>query len=368
MSNVAFCELNTGVHQAATRQERAQARAERETLLSLLQGLDEADADAALGRSGWLDLVPGEDDEWTCAPKAVRAVATVAWAEHPVPLLSRLAAGLLAGPLGLGPDRDLTVATDAVRYTDAVRATQWTPRADGVLLGPLEGRLYLAPAAVIDRPQPRGHPGDDALARPGTTAVTVPADALVPVCDDPDVLARYEARLALLLAADALGAAERGLELADAHLREHGAAGSGRSDRPGLRHRLVEMSLALTVTGESVAHAIRQSASAESELAAWSAKSIAGRRCVWLIEQALEMHDGFDVGADRGLRQSLHRAQRTRHLLGGGQRAAAEVLARYRARRRPAAIGGLSSAAADRSAPSPGRPEARRPAGPRRTG
>jgi hypothetical protein len=333
MSKTANSELNTDVYQ-----DRAEAQAERQALVALLESHPGATALPALERDGWLDLVP-DADGWKLASNAVRAVVTVAWAEHPAPLMSRLAAGGLVSQLRLQTGPDLAVATDAVRHADTVRATAWARPRDGVLLGPLDGKLYLAPAGAIGWPQPRGQTDPEIAAHLGTTTLILPFGALELIGDDPAEVAEHEARLALLLAADALGAAERTLDLADAYLRQRSTFGAVLATHQTIQQRLVELSLSMTTTSELVTHAAQHFDEPDAPLAAWSAKSVAGRRCVWLIEQAIQLHGGLGFSWERGLDRSLHRAQRTRHLLGGVQRAADEVLTGYRARRRRQSAG-----------------------------
>jgi hypothetical protein len=312
---------------------------ERAALAALFAQHEGAAAEAALARDGWFDLVP-DDSGWDLAGSAVRAVTTVAFLERASGLLAHLAANSLLAAVGRDAS-DLgsaTVITDCRRRGDVVVGLRWPGDEgggeEGAVIGPIEGRIGWAPADAVNGPVQAA--GDHAgSTRFGLDEVTVPVAAIELLSDDTATGGEHEARLALLVAADSLGAAERCVGLTNAYVRQREAFGAPLGAFQVIQHRLVDMQLAVTLLSASVTSAARRTDTEEGALAAWAAKSVAARRAVWVVEQAVQLHGGIGFTWERGLQHSLLRAQRARHVLGGPERAAREVVRAYRERDRP---------------------------------
>jgi alkylation response protein AidB-like acyl-CoA dehydrogenase len=316
---------------------------ERQSLAQLLErNQDDSGAAAALGRDGWYDLSP-DPSGWQLAGSALLAVSVVAAAERAVPIAARLAAGAAFAAAGQAVPSagqgGWSVATDASLYGDEVRAALWGS-GEQVILGPLDGRLFTVHAAAL-RAQPAGD--EDVRDRYGSGPVAADRTDLRPLTDEPQATSRFERHLALLSAADAIGAAERAVALTDAYTRQRTAFGYPLASQQVVQHRIVDMHIALSTMQAAAAAAARAEQTsepgaehAEVALAAWAAKSVAGRQAPWIIEQAIQLHGGIGFTWERGLHWSLHRAQRSRQVLGGRRRAGTETLSAYRMRRRPA--------------------------------
>jgi hypothetical protein len=307
---------------------------ERDALRGLFESNPEpAMAWTSLVRDGWLDLLPGPLGNWDLVRSAITAVQVVAEQEHPVAYLGHLAANATLADIGLPLAHASSVATDASESGEHVAAILWGPvgNVTECVLGPLNGGLYLVELVNCD-----SH-GAVAFDRGGTLArrLTTTKDSLQLLTADSELIERHQRRLALLLAADALGAAERSFQMARGYVSDRRQFGATLASNQAIQHRLADMFSAVSILRDILNASVEEFDEQGGDHLVWSAKCVAGERAVWTAEQAIQLHGGNGFTWEFGLHWSLARAQRTRLLLGGSSASNERVVRTYRERHRP---------------------------------
>jgi alkylation response protein AidB-like acyl-CoA dehydrogenase len=124
-------------------------------------------------------------------------------------------------------------------------------------------------------------------------------------------------RLAIALAADSLGGAERVLEITVAYLKEREQFGRPIGSFQALKHRCADMLLALEASRSAVEHAAEAVERVSERAAAASiAKSYAADAYVHAAGEAVQMHGGIGYTWEHDLHLHLKRAKLNQALAG----------------------------------------------------
>jgi alkylation response protein AidB-like acyl-CoA dehydrogenase len=159
-----------------------------------------------------------------------------------------------------------------------------------------------------------GQPSVDRTRRLGQVALTgvdVRADRClaVPGAAEP-LLAKLRARAALAAAADAVGGAERALELTVEYLGQRRQFERPIGSFQALKHRCADMFLALEASRTAVAHAARAlERSAPATAAVSIAKSYAGDAFVRIAGEGVQLHGGIGFTWEHDMHVYLKRAR-----------------------------------------------------------
>jgi alkylation response protein AidB-like acyl-CoA dehydrogenase len=314
--------------------ETSEETLERTALKGLFETHNETDHSwSALVENGWLDLLPEPRGRWEFVGAAVSVAKIVAEEERRIGFVGHLGANAVLADIGLEHTHESLVATEAVVTDHGVRATAWGPldNVSEFVLGPLNGALYRADSDDAQFGDSISFDREHALAR----QITLPLSSLRMISGDSLLIERHTRRLAILLAADALGSAERSFKRTRQYISERQQFGTKLASNQALQHRLFDMFAAVSVLRDLLDAAAEGFDGTSGEHLAWSAKSVAGDRATWVVEQAIQLHGGNGFTWEFGLHWSLGRAQRARLLLGGPTESYANAARTYRCRPRP---------------------------------
>ena len=297
-----------------------------EAIAALLTRTSGAAAWRALERDGWLDMGP-ESDGWPMVDFVAGALEEVARLGSEVPLAPHYAALALLGGSGsaTATGAQLGLLTDTRVEGDKIHARAWGDLdAATSLTGPVDGRtVEIEPGAVVRH--------EDSLLSPvGVTWVEFDAGAAAWCEVGEGVIGRHEALTAYLLAVEVAAAMREAGRRTVEYMCDRAQFGAALSSYQALQHRAVDMYAASTLTTALVTRATtawRGGASAEAD--SWAAKVLAGRRGVWALENAIQIHGGIGFTWELGLHLGLRRAQRARQLLGGPAASGARALEGY---------------------------------------
>ena len=339
MSGADTSGADTTGFMAATADERAAVAA------LLTRHGDDAAAMAALGSDGWLDILP-EGQRWSLAAVACALCHTVGASGRMLPVVPVLAARAAQAAADTSPDAGGTVSAAGGIVTDVsddgghLSGMRW-PGADGPLvIGPLPaadaGALaVVASEALVDTGGRLPLDRDGAWRR-----VRLPTTAIEPLTRDKAATARHLARLDLMLAATATGAARTAFERTRDHLANRRQFGVALSSLQVLQHRLVNMHIAITLLTSALDAAVRQlaaPASTEPRPACASARLLADRLAVEVVEDAIQLHGAIGFSAESGLDKLLLITLRGRTVQGGARAARGRALVEHLSRPRPVA-------------------------------
>jgi alkylation response protein AidB-like acyl-CoA dehydrogenase len=297
------------------------------TLRSLARSrLDDGQVWQRLVEDGWLDLLvnPAADpDHLGLAVAVVREIAGNLRGLAPAACLAAMSCATEAG-WSSAPAHQLGLAVDPIPEAGGWALTCLAPvDATHLIAGPLEKCLWVIDLSETSlRHQSR-------LEVDGTiTSRSVDASCLSRLSDDPDLLKRHEAQLALMLAADSLGVVEAALERTCAYVADRTVFGQHLGTFQVVQHRLVDMALVATSISGLLRGAVQATDMQSRVQLAWAAKAFAGERAPAVAEQAIQLHGAMGFTWELGLHFAVRRAQRNRGLLGGQVRATREVIAR----------------------------------------
>jgi hypothetical protein len=297
---------------------------ERSALTTLMQSR-QSDSWTALAGDGWLDTLPENDGTWPLA--AVAALVASVSSEHQPTLAvgAHLAAAatLTAAGLPVHDDTPHAVLIDTALDGDDLIGSLWGPAGSGTVVLLPDGGLATIDLADADAARTPVM----FLAGAGIRRVRVPLSRASSFAPAGDSSALFEARLAFLLAAEAIGAAAAATARTLAYLRVREQFGKPLGAQQALQHRLVDMTMNDLVGAALVDRAAGAWETGDGAAASWSAKAHAGAASVWTTEQAIQLHGAVGFTEELGLAASLRRLQRCRLALGGQERAATRVAA-----------------------------------------
>lgn len=285
----------------------------RGTLTELI-GEHASDAWAVLAADGWLDALPGTDGSWPLAEVAAAVVDVAARGGHELAAGAHFAAAATLAESGRETGGRLAVLLGSGGRDGTVRGRLWGDAAAETVVVSASGTrtLGVVPARAVT-----AAPEDVLLLRDvAVRSATVEGDAVEWISTDPVRLARHEARIAWLLAVEALGAVADATERTIAYTRQREAFGHALSAQQSIQHRLVDMRTVDLLGAALVRRATAAWADGEPRSLSWAAGVFAGTRGVWAAEQAIQLHGGVGFTWELGLRRVLALAQRARLLLG----------------------------------------------------
>ncbi len=140
------------------------------------------------------------------------------------------------------------------------------------------------------------------------------------------------ARAAVVLAADAVGAAEAALDAAVAHVRDRQQWGAPLGTLQAVQHRAADMLIDVTLAADAVLDAAGiadrpDSTGAETRLAAAYAKATAVERCRKVTASAHQLAGGQGIRADRPFHRWYRRVKAAEPALGDARRHRAAIAA-----------------------------------------
>jgi len=281
---------------------------------------------AALAADGWLEALPDPGGAWETAGVATAAAEAGAAAERPVSAGSLFAGAAALAAAGADPDGLAGVLVDVRADGDELRGRLWAPAAaDRVVVALPGGGLGVAALDAAEL-------GDDPLLgldRVDVRTARIPASR-VDALAGPEPGAVHLGRVAHLLAAEAIAAAEAATARTLDYLGSRQQFGRPIGAEQALQHRIVDMHLRCLSARTTLDRATDAWEAGDDERAtvqAWRAKLLAGDGGVWTIENAIQLHGGIGFTEELGLGRSLWAAQRARALLGGHEAAALRVAA-----------------------------------------
>jgi alkylation response protein AidB-like acyl-CoA dehydrogenase len=136
---------------------------------------------------------------------------------------------------------------------------------------------------------------------------------------DPEAMRTVAASAAVLVAADALGAAQRMLDLTVEYVKERVQFGVPVGSFQAVKHTAAEMLVAIEGTRAAVQYAAWAVGAGEpqSELDAWVAKARSARAASSVADKALFLHGAVGYTWEHDLQLLFKRAHSDSHLLGG---------------------------------------------------
>jgi alkylation response protein AidB-like acyl-CoA dehydrogenase len=298
---------------------------ERKTLAGLIErhGSDTASAWAALAAEGWLDLGPEPDGSWPMAQYAALVCEVAATSGHELGIgahLSALGTVTAAGESSLGR---LAILRD-VRFgtTGEIRGRLWgSAAADTVVVELADRTLGIVPgAAVTVVPEPVLP-----LRNVAVHAAVVAAEDVSAVKGSRDV---HEARVAWLLAVEAIAAITDAVDRTIAYAQQRNLFSGTLAGMQVVQHRLVDMRVVGLLGAALTRRAGDEWRNGGPPRSSLPAQVFAGSRGVWAAENAIQLHGGIGFTWELGLHRALALAQRAR-LLGSvtGSAVAAQVAA-----------------------------------------
>lgn len=280
---------------------------------------DDEAARQTLEVDGWLGVVPEVGGQFPLAPHAVTTVAEVSRSLRDLLVWGQLGAASTLADLGRSPVGRLGLVLDVAggraTYVDAASAAL-------CVVGPVDGVLYTIRGPVDVVPLVESlHPAG------AVSRGTVNLDRADVLTDDPAAIERHETRLALLVAADALGAATASAERTEAFVREREVFGKHLSSYQVVQHKVVDMAIYGRL-GRALVLAAASAERGEASRLAWAAKAMMAERAVWVAEQAIQLHGGTGFTWEARLHIAMRATQIDRNILGGQRRATSEVARR----------------------------------------
>jgi len=248
---------------------------------------------------------------------------------------SRFHVDVLVGLLGWGAGGVPTVATEVHERSGTVVASTvpGARGADAVLVCLDDERLVAVdPAAaaveLVDQPT---------LADPTTCRLSMPSDVAWGAAQAAPV-GTARARAAVVLAADAVGAAQAALDAAVAHVSTRHQHGRRLGELQAVRHRCADMAMEVRLATDAVLDAAGVADRGEPEevvrLAAAHAKA-AVPRCIEVTAGAHQLAGGQGVLADAPFHRWYRRARAAEPVLGSTRARHAEIARAALAARRP---------------------------------
>jgi alkylation response protein AidB-like acyl-CoA dehydrogenase len=174
--------------------------------------------------------------------------------------------------------------------------------------------LFIVPTdALRSKPKPRPSlDGTRRLADVRLSGVTVPADAMVaPEGEAWQVVERGLDRAAVLLAAEALGACERILEVSATYAKEREQFGRAIGSYQAISHRLANMMLTTETARSHVYYAAwaLDEGSPDAHLAAASAKAAAAEAAKFVSNSGIQVHGGIGFTWEHDMHLFYRRAK-----------------------------------------------------------
>jgi alkylation response protein AidB-like acyl-CoA dehydrogenase len=273
-------------------------------------------------------LAAAADGTLLAAVLAGERTATLAWAEAdgPVAISDADAVSVTAEPAGdgwvlSGEKRfvpELAAVSDVVVVARAAAGVGlW--RVDLRAAGPGGGRDVVVPRSTMDRTRRLGDLVLDAT----------PATLLVPPGGAEPVLAQVRLRALAALSVEAVGIAERCLELAADYAKTRQQFGRVIGTYQGVSHRIADIFVSLQLA-RSLAYWAAWAVSVgaeEAPLACAAAKSAAGEAAVFAAENAIQAMGGIGFTWDHPLHRYYKRAQGIDAFEGYGREHRADIAA-----------------------------------------
>jgi alkylation response protein AidB-like acyl-CoA dehydrogenase len=170
--------------------------------------------------------------------------------------------------------------------------------------------VYLLPCEGLARATT---PAFDRTRRLGTVrldaAVADDADRIASGADATTLVAALHDRAAVALAADAVGGAERVLELTVEHLEDRRQFGRPLGLFQALKHRAADMLFLVEGSRSAVDHAADRLGTPDAPVVASIAKSYAGDAYVRVAQEGVQLHGGIGYTWEHDLHRYLKRAR-----------------------------------------------------------
>lgn len=300
---------------------------ERATLTALLDKYDGDDAWAQLAADGWLDLVP-EGGTWGAAAVAAVVAAAAVESGRELGVGAHLAAAATTTELGATGHATsrLGVFTATRDCGNEVRGRLWAPvRPDRVVVALPGGALGVAAVADLVVAADRILP----LRQVGVCEARVPRRDIEPL-GNVDAGHTHEARVAWLLAVEALAAVANATRRTLDYTRRREAFGAPLARQQVVAHRLVDMTTVDLLGTALLRRAGHEWITGADPASSRAAVTLAASRGVWAVEQAIQLHGGIGFTHELGLGRALALCQRARALDVGRPAAVAHAAANRR--------------------------------------